>query len=114
MRLWQKGWLILAAFTFLLILIGGADRLIGHEEVLPDVCTEVRELVPAVTAAAQTASVTERGNRYDSERFHQIDSIMVPLGSVQIRTDANGTVIRGRRSYLHLRYQAFSLSDGFV
>ena len=114
MRLWQKGWLIVAACTFLLILIGGAGRLIGSEETIPDSCAEMREIVPAASAAVQTVSVLEHGNRTAPERFHLTESFVVPQGCVRVRTDANGTVIWGRRSYLRLRYQAFSLSDGFV
>ncbi|MBQ8092304.1 MAG: hypothetical protein IJ242_01835 [Clostridia bacterium] len=110
-----KGLFMAGVFCFLLILIAGAGRLIGHEEQLPDPgVPEVRESVLAAPSAGQTEPVQLRAVRTEQDRLHVISQVNVPGASVRVRTDANGTVIAGRRSYLHLRYQAFSLSDGFV
>ena len=114
MRIWQKSWLVLTAFVFLLLLISGGNRLLGHEEEQTSGETEVLEVVLAAPAAVQSEPVIVHQIRKAPERLSRMEILSMPLISARIRTDANGTVIWGRRSYLHLRYQAFSLSDGFV
>ena len=99
---------------FLLIFIGGAGRLIVREEKTAEMCSTVRESFLATPAVHETGHLFVRSLRSSFDRYDEEEHLPVTFVLPEIRTDANGTVISGRRSYLRLRYQAFSLSDGFV
>lgn len=115
MQIWRRGMLYLSIMFLLLLLVGGAGRLIGREETAPAECSAVRETVLATPVSGDTGQRHfARSFRSSFERHEVVTPVPVQFVLPEIRTDANGTVIAGRRSYLHLRYQAFSLSDGFV
>lgn len=111
---WRRGIFCLAVMLFLLIFAGGAERLIGRPEKQPDTPRMVMETVLAPPAIQDAGQLFIRTFRSSFERGDEEADLPVLFVLPEIRTDANGTVIAGRRSYLHLRYQAFSLSDGFV
>jgi len=111
---WRRGMFYLAVMLFLLIFAGGAERLICRPEKQLDTPRVVRETVLATPASPDAGQPLFRTFRSSFEREDEETDLPVLFVLPEIRTDANGTVIAGRRSYLHLRYQAFSLSDGFV
>lgn len=110
--------LLLSAFAiaFVCVLLSGAGRLVGREE-MPE--EAVRPVAVQVCLTVSSGESREAGREAEGSDVHR-----GPLASVQetpacrapvsaSRRDANGNVLRGA-SYLRTVYQAFALGDGFA
>ena len=112
-------WLLaLSAFVFCCLLLTGAQRLIAAPEQPP--AEEPIRLRTAALCAPVPSSQEAEGpvSRIPTPAERQIQLLgsvpKPPISVPKSGSDANGNVLIGSRSYLHMVYQAFALGDGFV
>lgn len=116
-RSWRLLLGALCSVAFILLLCGGAGRLIAGEKAERAVSPPrtVAAFLTEAHAGAQSAE-RERARPMGGERRERPVSGLSPARSratLLQRSDANGRVLSGR-SYLREVYEAFTLGDGFA
>lgn len=106
--------LSLSCLAFFCLFLSGAQRLISVQEAPK----EEERTVHRAYLCASVSSAPEAGTQVKSENFDVQQLHAHPLRPQdpikKIGSDANGNVLAGARSYLHIVYQAFPLGDGFA
>lgn len=103
-----------SCLAFFCLFLSGAQRLISVQEA-PE---EEERTVHQAYLCASVSSAPEAGRQAKSGHFDVQQFRAHPLCPQEpikkIGSDANGNVLVGARSYLHIVYQAFPLGDGFA
>ncbi len=104
----------LSCLVFCCLFLAGAQRLISVQEAP----REEQHVVHQAYLCAAAPSTPEAGRQANSGHF-DVQELRAHLLCTQepiikVGSDANGNVLVGARSYLHIVYQAFPLGDGFA
>lgn len=106
--------MMLSCLVFFCLFLSGGQRLISVQEMPERQERTVRQAyLCASISSAPEADRQANGGYFNVQQFRTHPSCLQEAVK-KIGSDANGNVLAGARSYLHMVYQAFPLGDGFV